>query len=200
MAFDCKDGYACRGSTARSGPHATVQAKLFEGHNASEMTGSGRSPVTDEWAGGFAQAGAPTLQAYQGGSYEAMMKRTSPFTTSRRGEPRLQDCGPGYRGIHGIDIFRVLETGILPSWTSGSRRRRRADSSGPGQCADQFPIRPRSSMRSGIVASTTCGCNVFLACHLAEQIRRPFGTCARARPEGANRGPDALSPAARNPR
>ncbi len=120
MAFNCKE-FGIRVSGLDGwirGPHAAVQAKLFEGHDASEITWmGGESPITETIGlGGFAQAGAPTLQAYQGGSYEAMMKRNLALYDITQGEnPDYKIAALGYRGSPtGIDIFRVLETGILP--------------------------------------------------------------------------------------
>src|SRR6185312_12175494 len=80
MAFNCR-GFAIRvsglGDEWFLGPHASVSAKLFEGHSEDEISWmGGESPITETIGlGGFAQASAPALQDYQGGSYEKMIER-----------------------------------------------------------------------------------------------------------------------------
>jgi len=120
MAFSCKE-FSIRVSGLDGwirGPHASVQAKLFEGHDESEITWmGGESPITETIGlGGFAQGGAPTLQAYQGGSYAAMMARNEALYDIVHGEnPDFKIAAFGYRGTPtGIDIHKVLDTGILP--------------------------------------------------------------------------------------
>lgn len=120
MAFSCKE-FAIRISGLDGwirGPHASVEAKLFDGHDASEITWmGGESPITETIGlGGFAQAGAPTLQAYQGGSYEAMMDRNAALYRITQDEnPDFKIAAFGYRGTPtGIDLFRVLDEGVLP--------------------------------------------------------------------------------------
>lgn len=120
MAFSCKE-FAIRVSGLDGwirGPHAAVEAKLFDGHDASEITWmGGESPITETVGlGGFAQAGAPTLQAYQGGSYRAMMERNELLYSITVAEnPDFKIPAFGYRGTPtGIDVFKVLEQGVLP--------------------------------------------------------------------------------------
>lgn len=120
MAFSCKE-FAIRVSGLDGwirGPHASVEAKLFDGHDPSEITWmGGESPITETIGlGGFAQGGAPTLQAYQGGSYGAMMARNETLYAIVQGEnPDYRIAAFGYRGTPtGIDIFKVLDTGVLP--------------------------------------------------------------------------------------
>ena len=121
MAFNCRN-FAIRvsglGDQWFVGPHATVQAKLFEGHSEDEITWmGGESTITETIGlGGFAQAAAFALQQYQGGSPEAMMKRNLQMYEITIGEhPDYHIPSLGYRGTPtGIDIFRVLENGILP--------------------------------------------------------------------------------------
>lgn len=100
------------------GPHATSHAELFEGHTQDEITWmGGESPITETVGlGGFAQAAAFPLQRYQGGSAQLMIERNLAMYDITVGEntefriPFFQ-----YRGTPtGIDVFRVLETGILP--------------------------------------------------------------------------------------
>ena len=126
MGFSCRE-FAIRvsglGDEWFTGPHAQVQAKLFEGHDESEITWmGGESPIVETIGlGGFAQAAAFALQRYQGGSAEAMVERNLELYRITVGEnshyliPYL--C---YRGSPtGIDVFRVLDTGVLPAMDIG---------------------------------------------------------------------------------
>ncbi|MCP4328591.1 MAG: DUF1116 domain-containing protein [Alphaproteobacteria bacterium] len=126
MAFNCRN-FAIRvsglGDTWFIGPHAEVQAKLFDGHSEDEITWmGGESTITETIGlGGFAQAAAFPLQRYQGGSAEAMIERNRELYEITLGEnPDYQIPALGYRGTPtGIDIFRVIETGILPAMDIG---------------------------------------------------------------------------------
>jgi hypothetical protein len=121
MAFNCR-GFAIRvsglGDAWFTGPHASVEAKLFEGHTEDEITWMGGESVITETIGlgGFAQASAPALQTYQGGSYEAMIARNRALYQITVGEsPDYLIPALGYRGTPtGIDIFRVIESQVLP--------------------------------------------------------------------------------------
>ncbi len=126
MVFNCK-GFAIRvsglGDTWFNGPYPSVQAKLFEGHNEDEITWMGGESIITETIGlgGFAQAGAPALQNYQGGSYEPMIARNKELYQIVVGEnPSLLIPAFGFRGTPtGIDIFKVLETKVLPTMDIG---------------------------------------------------------------------------------
>ena len=126
MGFSCRE-FAIRvsglGDEWFTGPHAQVQAKLFEGHDESEIAWmGGESPIVETIGlGGFAQAAAFPLQRYQGGSAEAMVERNLELYEITVGEnahyhiPFL-----GYRGSPtGIDLFRALDTGVLPAMDIG---------------------------------------------------------------------------------
>ena len=84
MAFNCNN-FAIRVSGLGNGwvlgPHADVEAKLFEGHGEDEITWMGGESTIAETVGlgGFAQAAAFPLQKYQGGSAEAMVRRDWDF-------------------------------------------------------------------------------------------------------------------------
>jgi hypothetical protein len=121
MAFNCR-GFSIRvsglGDTWFNGPHASVEAKLFDGHSEDEITWMGGESIIAETVGlgGFAQASAPSLQSYQGGSYETMIARNKELYAITVGEntdyllPAL-----GFRGSPtGIDIFKVVESKVLP--------------------------------------------------------------------------------------
>lgn len=126
MAFNCR-GFAIRvgglGDTWFTGPHASVQAKLFEGHSEDEIAWMGGESIITETVGlgGFAQAAAPALQNYQGGSYEPMIARNKELYAITVGEhPDFLIAALGYRGTPtGIDIFKVIETGVLPAMDIG---------------------------------------------------------------------------------
>src|SRR5262249_31540441 len=121
MAFNCQ-GFALRvsglGDTWFEGPHASVEAKLFEGHSEDEITWMGGESIIAETVGlgGFAQASAPSLQTYQGGSYETMIARNKELYAITVGEnPDYLIPALGFRGTPtGIDIFKVVESKVLP--------------------------------------------------------------------------------------
>lgn len=121
MAFNCQE-FAIRvsglGDRWFTGPHPLVEAKLFEGHTAEEISWMGGESVIIETVGlgGFAQAAAFPLQAYQGGSAEAMVANNLAMYGICVGEhtdfriPFL-----GYRGTPtGIDVMKVVESGTTP--------------------------------------------------------------------------------------
>jgi hypothetical protein len=126
MAFNCR-GFSIRvaglGETWFSGPHATVDAVLFKGHSHDEITWmGGESPITETIGlGGFAQAAAFPLQKYQGGSPEGMVKRNLSLYDITVGEnPDFRIPFLQYRGTPtGVDIFKVLQTGIRPLMNIG---------------------------------------------------------------------------------
>lgn len=126
MGFNCRN-FAIRVSGLEdqwfTGPHATVQANLFDGHTEDEITWmGGESTITETIGlGGFAQAAAFPLQKYQGGSPEAMIKRNQELYDITLGEnPDYHIPALKYRGTPtGIDIFKVVETGILPAMDIG---------------------------------------------------------------------------------
>lgn len=121
MAFNCR-GFAIRvsglGDRWFTGPHAQVEAKLFEGHTEDEIAWMGGESIITETIGlgGFAQACAFALQQYQGGSPQAMVERNEQLYAITVGEnPDYHIPFLGYRGTPtGIDVFKVIESGILP--------------------------------------------------------------------------------------
>ncbi len=126
MAFNCR-GFAIRvsglGGEWFTGPHADVQAKLFEGHTEDEIAWMGGESIIAETIGlgGFAQACAFPLPQYPGGSAQAQGARNEELYGITIGEnPDCHIPYLGYRGTPtGIDIFRVIETGILPAMDIG---------------------------------------------------------------------------------
>jgi hypothetical protein len=121
MAFNCR-GFAVRvsglGDAWFKGPHASVEAKLFEGHSEDEITWMGGESIIAETIGlgGFAQASAPALQSYQGGSYEKMIARNKELYAITVAEnPDYLIPALDFRGTPtGIDIFKVIESKVLP--------------------------------------------------------------------------------------
>ncbi len=105
------------------GPHASVQAKLFDGHTEDEIAWmGGESPITETIGlGGFAQAAAFPLQAYQGGDPQAMVDRNVELYSITHGEnPDYHIPFLKYRGTPtGIDVFKVADTGVLPMMDIG---------------------------------------------------------------------------------
>jgi hypothetical protein len=121
MAFNCR-GFAVRvsglGDAWFKGPHASVEAKLFDGHSEDEITWMGGESIIAETIGlgGFAQASAPALQSYQGGSYEKMIARNKELYAITVAEnPDYLIPALDFRGTPtGIDIFKVIESKVLP--------------------------------------------------------------------------------------
>ncbi len=100
------------------GPHPIVEAKLFEPYTIedNEWIG-GESCITETVGlGGFAQAAAFALQAYQGGSPQEMVRMNEAMYGITVAEhPDYLIPYLGYRGTPlGIDAFKVVETGVLP--------------------------------------------------------------------------------------
>jgi len=100
------------------GPHGRIQVRLFDGHTQDEITFmGGESPITETVGlGGFAQAAAFPLQAYQGGSAQLMVERNlAMYQITAAENPDFRIPFFDYRGTPtGIDIFRVVESGVLP--------------------------------------------------------------------------------------
>ena len=121
MGFNCRE-FAIRvsglGEEWFIGPHPVVEAKLFPGHTPEEISWMGGESVIIEATGlgGFAQAAAFPLQAYQGGSAEAMVANNLAMYDIVVGEhsdfriPFLN-----YRGTPtGIDVLKVVAAGRTP--------------------------------------------------------------------------------------
>jgi hypothetical protein len=126
MVISCR-GFGIRvsglGNEWIKGPHPQIQAKLFDGHTEDEITWMGGESIIAETIGlgGFAQACAPALQKYQGGSANAMIERNLELYAITLGEnPDYHIPVLNYRGTPtGIDVFKVVETGVLPAMDIG---------------------------------------------------------------------------------
>ncbi|MFA7439154.1 DUF1116 domain-containing protein [Castellaniella sp.] len=121
MAFNCKR-FGIRvsglGDGWFEGALPTVQAKLFDGHDESEIAWMGGESIIAETVGlgGFAQAAAFPLQMYQGGDPMKMIERNQDLYAITVGENKnFRIPVLSYRGTPtGIDVLKVVETGILP--------------------------------------------------------------------------------------
>ena len=105
------------------GPPADADVKLFEGFGEDDVEWiGGESHITETVGlGGFAQAAAFPLQAYQGGSPEAMIEKNLAMyriTVGESDDYRIPYFG--YRGTPtGVDVFKVVETGVTPVIDAG---------------------------------------------------------------------------------
>jgi hypothetical protein len=122
MVFNCRD-FAIRvsglGDDWFRGPLPTKDgAKLFDGFGDADIEFMGGESTFSETVGlgGFAQAAAFPLQEYQGGSAQRMVEANLGMYEITLGEhPELRIPYLGFRGVPiGIEIHRVLETGITP--------------------------------------------------------------------------------------
>lgn len=121
MAFSCR-GFAIKvaglGDQWFEGPPPIHEGKVFAGHTEDEITWmGGESPITETVGlGGFAQACAPSLQEYQGGSPKVMIDRNLEMYDITVGENSTYRIPLfSFRGTPtGIDIRKVLDTGVLP--------------------------------------------------------------------------------------
>lgn len=106
------------GDTWFRGPLPDVDCKLFDGYTADDIEWiGGESHITETVGlGGFAQAAAFGLQAYQGGSATEMARLNESMYRITVGEhPDFLIPYFGFRGTPvGIDIHKVVETGVVP--------------------------------------------------------------------------------------
>ena len=100
------------------GEHPRLEGRFFDGFSAADAEWiGGESCVTETVGlGGFAQACAPTLQAYQGGTVAAMRANNEAMYAITVGEhPDFLLPPLDFRGSPvGIDVFAVLATGVTP--------------------------------------------------------------------------------------
>lgn len=101
-----------------SGAHPTLEGRFFDGFGPDDAQWIGGESCFTEVVGlgGFAQACAPSLQAYQGGSYAAMLAANESMYAVTLGEhPDFLLPPFEFRGSPvGIDVMKVLETGVVP--------------------------------------------------------------------------------------
>jgi len=121
MTISCRE-FAIRvsglGDEWFRGPLPEASCKLFDGFTDSDVQWiGGESHITETVGlGGFAQAAAFGLQAYQGGSAEEMVNMNSDMYQITVAEhPDFKIPYFGFRGTPvGIDIMKVTGTGIRP--------------------------------------------------------------------------------------
>lgn len=126
MSFSCQElsiRVSGLGDDWARGPLPDVDAKLFEGFTKDDVVWMGGESSINETVGlgGFVQAAAFPLQAYQGGTAEEMVRMNVEMYEITVGEhPEFRIPYLGYRGAPtGIDIFNVVETGITPVIDAG---------------------------------------------------------------------------------
>jgi hypothetical protein len=127
MAFSCRE-FAIRvaglGDEWFRGPLPHLESShLFEGHTEEEIEFMGGESVVTETSGlgGFAQAAAFPLQAYQGATPERMIETNLRMYEISHGEHAHYKIPYfGYRGTPvGIDIRKVTLSGITPAMDIG---------------------------------------------------------------------------------
>lgn len=126
MTFSCRE-FAIRvsglGDEWFRGPLPRPDAKLFEGFTEDDVVWMGGESSINETVGlgGFAQAAAFPLQAYQGGTPEDMVDMNlEMYAITVAEHPEYKIPYLRYRGTPtGIDVRRVVETGIRPVIDAG---------------------------------------------------------------------------------
>jgi hypothetical protein len=101
-----------------AGPHAVVEAKLFPPFTDDDIEWiGGESCITETVGlGGFAQAAAFALQAYQGGSPQDMVAMNEAmYGITVTEHPDYLVPFLGHRGTPvGVDVMKVLDSGVVP--------------------------------------------------------------------------------------
>ncbi len=126
MSFSCRE-FGIRvsglGDQWFRAPLPTPNAKLFEGFTEDDIEFMGGESIINETVGlgGFAQAAAFPLQAYQGGTPADMMRANEEMYDITLAEhPNFKIPALGFRGVPiGIEVDRVLETGVTPVMNIG---------------------------------------------------------------------------------
>ena len=126
MTFSCRT-FAIRvsglGDSWFEAPMPSMEPKLFDGYTSDDIEYMGGESIINETVGlgGFAQAAAFPLQEYQGGSAERMVETNLEMYEITAGEhPEFKIPFLGFRGVPtGIDVYRVVHTGIAPAMDIG---------------------------------------------------------------------------------
>lgn len=126
IVIDC-NGLSLRvsglGDAWFTGSHPSLEGRFFEGFGPEDAEWIGGESCFTEviGLGGFAQACAPTLQAYQGGDYRAMLEANEAMyriTVAEHDEFLLPPFS--FRGSPlGIDVELVLSEGLTPAIDGG---------------------------------------------------------------------------------
>jgi hypothetical protein len=130
MTFNWRD-FSIRvsglGSTWFSAPIPTVKARLFDDYTPADIAYMGGESIINETVslGGFAQAAAFPLQSFSGGTPEEMIRRNlAMYDITAAEHPDFKIPYLRFRGTPtGIDILRVVETGITPTMNIGVAHR-----------------------------------------------------------------------------
>jgi uncharacterized protein DUF1116 len=149
MTISCR-GFAIRvsglGEKWFEGPHATLKGRFFEGFTEKDVEWMGGESHHAEVVGlgAFSQAAAFGLQAYQGGSADAMVANNLSMYEITVGEhPDFRIPYFGFRGAPvGIDVLKVVETGIVPLIDGGLAGR------GGGQIGAGVLMSPKECFRA----------------------------------------------------
>ncbi len=108
-------------------PVPPIQGRYFEGYTAQDASPViGDSEIAETMGlGAFAMAGAPALAPYIGGTLEEATRLSTEMYQITLGEhPRFKIPALGYRGTPmGIDVRRIVETGIEPIFNTGIAHR-----------------------------------------------------------------------------
>jgi len=158
MTISCRD-FAIRvsglGEKWFHGPHPTLQGRFFEGFSEHDVEWMGGESHHTEaiGLGAFAQAAAFGLQAYQGGSVEAMVANNLAMYRITVGEhPDFRIPYFGFRGSPvGIDVLKVVETGIVPLIDGGLAGK------GGGQIGAGVLMAPIECFKAAAAAHATLG-------------------------------------------
>lgn len=106
-----------------TGAHPSLEGRFFDGFGPEDAEWIGGESCFTEVVGlgGFAQACAPTLQAYQGGDYESMLRANEAMyriTIAEHDEFLLPPFS--FRGSPlGIDVDLVIREGLTPAIDGG---------------------------------------------------------------------------------
>ena len=104
-------------------PAIAADVRLFPGHTIEEATPTmGDSYVTEVIGlGGFALAAAPAIVEFIGGTVSDLIERSGRMRAITVGQhPLFRIPALGFQGVpSGIDVFRVLATGITPVVNTG---------------------------------------------------------------------------------
>lgn len=126
MAINC-ESFAIRvsglGDEWFPGVHPRLDGKFFDGFGPDDVEWIGGESCFTEVTGlgAFAQAAAPALQAYQGGSFDRMMDNNLALYDITLGEhPQFAIPALGFRGTPvGIDLIKVLRLQRTPMIDGG---------------------------------------------------------------------------------
>lgn len=160
MTWNCRD-FAIRvsglGDTWFRAELPSVHGKFFEGYTPADVEFIGGESIINETVGlgGFAQAAAFALQDYQGGTPDDMVRMNLDMYKITSGEhPIYKIPYLRFRGVPvGIDVFKVIQTGITPVMNVGIAGR------GGGQIGAGFLRAPLACFQAAAdaLASSTEG-------------------------------------------